>query len=156
MKVDRFITGAIQVNTYLAYDEKTGVGFIVDPGAYCPELTAKAKGAGIENVTAEVNRMNCIPVLDNKAYRPVGAKVPASVETYSGCASGRLHGENISVAADDTSRERLRLETIFRTEDKSCSVLWYSRSSYGTCIHQQYLRIVRDGAAYDHRRGAAL
>ena len=48
MKVDRFITGAIQVNTYLAYDEKTGVGFIVDPGAYCPELTAKAKGAGVD------------------------------------------------------------------------------------------------------------
>ena len=82
---------------------------------------------GIENVTAEINRMNGIPVLDNKAYRPVGAKVPVSIETDSGGASGRLHGENISVAADDTPGERLRLETISGTEDQSCSVLWYSR-----------------------------
>ena len=48
MVIDRFLTGSIQVNTYLAYDEETKEGFIVDPGAYCPELTAKAKEAGVD------------------------------------------------------------------------------------------------------------
>lgn len=48
MVIDRFLTGPIQVNTYLAYDEETKEGFIVDPGAYCPELTAKAKEAGVD------------------------------------------------------------------------------------------------------------
>lgn len=48
MVIDRFLTGPIQVNTYLAYDEETKEGFIVDPGAYCPELTAKVKEAGVD------------------------------------------------------------------------------------------------------------
>lgn len=48
MVIDRFLTGPIQVNTYLAYDEETKEGFIVDPGAYCPELTAKAEEAGVD------------------------------------------------------------------------------------------------------------
>lgn len=48
MVIERFLTGPIQVNTYLAYDEETKEGFIVDPGAYCPELTAKAKESGVD------------------------------------------------------------------------------------------------------------
>lgn len=48
MVIERFLTGPIQVNTYLAYDEETKEGFIVDPGAYCPELTAKAKEAKVD------------------------------------------------------------------------------------------------------------
>ena len=39
MVIERFVTGPIEVNTYLVYDENTKEGFIVDPGAYCPELT---------------------------------------------------------------------------------------------------------------------
>ena len=48
MVIERFLTGPIQVNTYLAYDEETKEGFIVDPGAYCPELTSKAEEAGVD------------------------------------------------------------------------------------------------------------
>lgn len=42
MQVYKFITSPIQVNTYLACDE-TKQGFIVDPGGYSPQLTAKVK-----------------------------------------------------------------------------------------------------------------
>lgn len=48
MMIERFITGPIQVNTYLVYDEKNKVGFIVDPGAYCPELTSKVKDNDVD------------------------------------------------------------------------------------------------------------
>lgn len=46
MQIYKFITSAIQVNTYLACDE-TKKGFIVDPGGYSPQLTAKVKEEGI-------------------------------------------------------------------------------------------------------------
>ena len=46
MKVYRFLTCPIQVNTYLAFDE-TKKGFIVDPGGYSAQLTAKAKQEGV-------------------------------------------------------------------------------------------------------------
>ena len=48
MVIERFLTGPIQVNTYLAYDEETKEGFIVDPGAYCRELTTKVEEAGVD------------------------------------------------------------------------------------------------------------
>ena len=48
MVIERFLTGPIQVNTYLAYDEETKEGFIVDPGAYCPELMSKVEEAGVD------------------------------------------------------------------------------------------------------------
>lgn len=47
MKVIRFLTSPIQVNTYLVYDEK-GKGFIVDPGGYLKEITIKAKELNID------------------------------------------------------------------------------------------------------------
>ena len=43
MKIKRYLTGIIAVNTYLVYDENTKEGFIVDPGAYCPQLTEDAR-----------------------------------------------------------------------------------------------------------------
>ena len=48
MKILHFITGPIQVNTYLAYDEDTKKGFIVDPGGYEARLTEKARELGLE------------------------------------------------------------------------------------------------------------
>jgi glyoxylase-like metal-dependent hydrolase (beta-lactamase superfamily II) len=47
MRVYRFMTGPIQVNTYLAYDE-TKKGFIVDPGGYSAHLVETAKKEEIE------------------------------------------------------------------------------------------------------------
>lgn len=48
MKIKRYVTGPIQVNTYVAYDEETRKGFIVDPGGYVPEITKAIKKAGID------------------------------------------------------------------------------------------------------------
>ena len=46
MQVYKFITCPIQVNTYLAFDD-TKKGFIVDPGGYSPQLTAKVQEEGV-------------------------------------------------------------------------------------------------------------
>lgn len=48
MKITRFMTGPIQTNAYLAVDEDTNKGFIVDPGYYCPELTEKVRSENID------------------------------------------------------------------------------------------------------------
>ena len=50
MKIIRYMTGPIQVNTYLAYDEESKKGFIVDPGGYCKELTEEVKKLGLDIV----------------------------------------------------------------------------------------------------------
>ena len=48
MKIIRYITGPIQVNTYLTYDEEQKVGFLVDPGAYASEITEKINELGVD------------------------------------------------------------------------------------------------------------
>ena len=48
MKINKYLTGIITVNTYLVYDEDTKEGFIVDPGAYCPQLTKDVKDEGVD------------------------------------------------------------------------------------------------------------
>ena len=48
MKVKHYLTGPLQVNTYLAYDEATKKGFIVDPGGYESRLTDDAEKEHIE------------------------------------------------------------------------------------------------------------
>ncbi len=48
MKIFSYITGPIQVNTYLVYDEITMKGFIVDPGDYSPKLSKMAMDLGID------------------------------------------------------------------------------------------------------------
>lgn len=48
MKVFCYVTGAIQTNTYLAYDEETNKGFIVDPGDYAPKLSKQAMDLGLD------------------------------------------------------------------------------------------------------------
>lgn len=46
MTVKRFITGPVQANTYLVYDE-TKDGFVVDPGAYNAQLNQMIEQEGI-------------------------------------------------------------------------------------------------------------
>lgn len=48
MKVFSYVTGMIQTNTYLAYDEDTKKGFIVDPGDYAPKLSKQAMDLGLD------------------------------------------------------------------------------------------------------------
>ncbi len=48
MKVKHYLTGPLQVNTYLAFDEKTKKGFIVDPGGYESRITDDAEKEHIE------------------------------------------------------------------------------------------------------------
>jgi hydroxyacylglutathione hydrolase len=47
MKIFRYTTGPIMVNTYLVFDE-TKKGFIVDPGGYSRQLVDKIKAEDIE------------------------------------------------------------------------------------------------------------
>lgn len=47
MKIINYVTGPVQANTYLVYDETSNKGFIVDPGDYSPKLTAKARELGL-------------------------------------------------------------------------------------------------------------
>ena len=48
MKIIRYTTGPIQVNTYLTYDENSKRGFLVDPGAYSEKITEKIRELGIQ------------------------------------------------------------------------------------------------------------
>lgn len=48
MKISGYMTGPIQANTYLVYDENTKKGFIVDPGGYDNRITDEAKAASVE------------------------------------------------------------------------------------------------------------
>ena len=43
MKILHYVTGPIQVNTYVAYDEETRKAFIVDPGGYDKRITDKIR-----------------------------------------------------------------------------------------------------------------
>ncbi len=43
MRITNLPSGALQANTYLAVDEKTNEGFIVDPGGYNKVLTKEVK-----------------------------------------------------------------------------------------------------------------
>lgn len=46
MRIYRYLTCPIQVNTYLVFDD-TKEGFIVDPGGYSSQLTAQAQAEGV-------------------------------------------------------------------------------------------------------------
>jgi len=48
MKIIRYATGPLQVNTYLAYDEDTLAGFMVDPGGYAEGITDRIRELGID------------------------------------------------------------------------------------------------------------
>lgn len=43
MRITNLLSGALQANTYLAVDEKTNEGFIVDPGGYNKVLTKEVR-----------------------------------------------------------------------------------------------------------------
>ena len=48
MNITCMPSGALGVNTYLAVDEGTKEGFIVDPGGHNPKLTEKVKSDGVD------------------------------------------------------------------------------------------------------------
>ena len=48
MKITKYMTGPLQVNTYFAYDEETKKGFIVDPGGYDSRLTDEVKSLDVD------------------------------------------------------------------------------------------------------------
>lgn len=47
LTVQHFYTGPISVNTYLGYDESKAA-FIVDPGAYCADLSGIVRAQGLD------------------------------------------------------------------------------------------------------------
>lgn len=48
MKITKYMTGPLQVNTYFAYDEETNKGFIVDPGGYDSRITDEVNSLGVD------------------------------------------------------------------------------------------------------------
>jgi len=48
MQIINMPSGELGVNTYLAFDETTKKGFIVDPGGYNPDMTAAARENGVD------------------------------------------------------------------------------------------------------------
>ncbi len=48
MKITKYMTGPLQVNTYFAYDEETNKGFMVDPGGYDKRITDEVNSLGVE------------------------------------------------------------------------------------------------------------
>lgn len=54
MKIKTFVTGFLQINTYLVYDEDTLEGFIVDIGSYLKDITdfVNKKGIHIKYIIA--------------------------------------------------------------------------------------------------------
>ena len=48
MQIIHYLTGPIQVNKYVVYDEESRKGFIVDPGGYDKRITDKVNELGID------------------------------------------------------------------------------------------------------------
>ena len=48
MKITMYATGALGVNTYLAVDEETNKGFVVDPGGYSRKLADDIRSENID------------------------------------------------------------------------------------------------------------
>ncbi|MBQ4466752.1 MAG: MBL fold metallo-hydrolase [Firmicutes bacterium] len=48
MQIIHYVTGPIQVNTYVVFDEESRKGFIVDPGGYDKRITDKINELGID------------------------------------------------------------------------------------------------------------
>lgn len=48
MQIKSMPSGELGVNTYLAFDEETRKGFIVDPGGHNPDLTAAAREDNVD------------------------------------------------------------------------------------------------------------
>lgn len=48
MKITKYMTGPIQANTYLVYDEGTKKGFMIDPGGYEMRLAGQIRDEAVE------------------------------------------------------------------------------------------------------------
>ena len=117
MKVFRYTTGPIMVNTYLVYDE-TGKGFIVDPGGYSKQLAEKIREerldveyiiithghgehmGGVDEFKAEFPQLKVIAYCGEKDFLE-NADLNSSIE---------LFGRPITVKADKFVKDREQLE----------------------------------------------
>ena len=55
MKIFRYSTGPIMVNTYLVYDENK-IGFVVDPGGVSRQLNEKLAAENVDLQYIEIGR----------------------------------------------------------------------------------------------------
>lgn len=117
MKVFRYTTGPIMVNTYLVYDE-TGKGFIVDPGGYSKQLADKIREenldveyiiithghgdhmGGVEEFKAEFPQLQVIAYCGEKDFLE-NADLNSSIE---------LFGRPITVEADRFVKDKEKLK----------------------------------------------
>ncbi|MEG0918318.1 MAG: MBL fold metallo-hydrolase [Anaerovoracaceae bacterium] len=82
MKVRNIPTGVLMVNTYLAWDEETMKGFIVDPGGYSKDLALfiEKEGIHIEYIVLTHGHADHIAGVNRHKAEMPNAKVMAYVD----------------------------------------------------------------------------
>ena len=123
MKVYRFVTGPIQVNTYLAYDD-TKKGFIVDPGGFSYGITETVEREGIDGVAEFQEKYPNAKVIAYVAERDM-LEDPALNSSYD------IYRKAITVTPDQYVSDR---ETLTVGETELTFIHTPGHSLGGMCI----------------------
>ena len=71
MRIQKFMTGPLQVNTYLVSDETTQKAFMVDPGGYSEKIRETIQEEQIQMVVTTITAMEHIIIIIVVVVRPI-------------------------------------------------------------------------------------